>query len=108
MKKSDIIISVELDENHIPEQISWAAKDGGVDHQVTKAFLFSSWDDEAKEAMRIDLWTKKMTVDEMNMFFHQTLASLAVTYERATSEIEVAQRIREFAEDFAIASGIRD
>ena len=29
-----------------------------------------------KETMKIDLWTKVMPVDEMNVFVHQTLVSL--------------------------------
>ena len=43
-KKTDIVINVELDENKIPEKMSWSAKDGGITDQQTKAFLFSSWD----------------------------------------------------------------
>jgi hypothetical protein len=28
---------------------------------------------KSKESMRIDLWTKEMPVDEMKIFFHQTV-----------------------------------
>ena len=34
MKKSQITINVELDENHIPEKINWNAPDGGIENQV--------------------------------------------------------------------------
>ena len=67
-KKSDIVITIELDENKIPEKMSWSAKDGGVENQETKALLFSSWDSVNKETMKIDLWTKDMPVNEMNVF----------------------------------------
>jgi len=57
--------------------MSWSAKDGGVENQETKALLFSSWDSINKETMKIDLWTKDMPVNEMNVFIHQTLVSLS-------------------------------
>ena len=40
MKKTDIVITVCLDKNRVPEKMSWSAKDGGVSNQETKAFLF--------------------------------------------------------------------
>ena len=46
MKKTDIVITICLDDNKIPEKMSWSAKDGGVKNQSTKALLFSSWDDK--------------------------------------------------------------
>lgn len=108
MKKSEIIIEVGLDDNNVPETLHWSAKDGGVERQETKAAILSVWDLENKEALRIDLWTKEMPMDDMKIFFHQMLASMASTYERATSEKDVAQKMRLFAEEFAVASGIRD
>jgi hypothetical protein len=30
--------------------------------------------------MRIDLWTKEMPVDEMKIFFHQTLVAMSDTF----------------------------
>ena len=51
-KKSDIVITIELDENKIPEKMSWSAKDGGVQNQESKALLFSSWDSVNKETMK--------------------------------------------------------
>jgi gliding motility-associated protein GldC len=38
--------------------------------------MLSVWDSKAKESMRIDLWTKEMPVDEMKIFFHQTLGDV--------------------------------
>lgn len=108
MKKSEIKIEVGLDENHVPETLHWSAKDGGVDSAETKAVLLSVWDEAQKEALRIDLWTKDMPMDDMKIFFHQIFATMANTYERATSEDEVAMKIRAFAEEFALASGIRE
>lgn len=108
MKKSQIKIDVGLDENNIPESLHWSAVDGGIERQETKAAFLSVWDEKNKEALRIDLWTKEMPMDDMKIFFHQMLATMASTYERATSEKDVAQKIRTFAEEYAFAAGIRD
>ncbi|MGI9527112.1 MAG: gliding motility protein GldC [Weeksellaceae bacterium] len=108
MKKSDINIEVTLDENQVPEKLHWSAKDGGIDSQETKALMLTVWDEEKKEALRIDLWTKEMPMDDMKIFFHQMFATMANTYQRATSEDDVALKIRAFAEEFAVAAGLRE
>jgi gliding motility-associated protein GldC len=46
-----------------------------------KAIMLSVWDSKEKESMRIDLWTKEMPVDEMKIFFHQTLVCLILFLE---------------------------
>ena len=50
--------------------------------------------------MRIDLWTKEMMVEEMQLFFYETLASMADTYERATHDKELSGDMRKFARTF--------
>ena len=107
MRKTQITIDVELDENHIPETMTWKAQDGGIEAQETKATMISVWDDKAMEALRIDLWTKDMPVDEMKRFFHQILVSLGHTYQRATSEDDVSEWLAEMAEEFAVKSAIK-
>ena len=99
--KSNINIQVELDEEKMPETIEWNAPDGGVDGmQKAKAMLLGLWDGEEKSALRIDLWTRKMMVDEMNDFFYQTMFGLADTYVRATKKAELATEMKEFAKTF--------
>ena len=100
MKESDITIRLHMDENHVPENIEWQAEDGG-GHGVSKAMLLSFWDAEELNTMRIDLWTKEMTTDEMKAFFHQNILTLADTFERATSEDKMAAQMRDFAAYFA-------
>jgi gliding motility-associated protein GldC len=98
---SQINIQIELAEDKMPETIQWTAPDGGVaDWQNAKAILLGLWDGEAKEALRIDLWTSKMMVDEMNDFFYQTLFGLGDTYLRATNNPALAGEIKEFAKAF--------
>jgi len=99
--KSNINIHVELDEDKMPETIEWTAPDGGIaDLQKAKAILLGLWDGDQKSAMRIDLWTTKMMVDEMNDFYYQTFFGMADTYLRATKNAELANELKEFAKAF--------
>ena len=99
--KSEINIVVELDENRVPEKLSWTARDGGVVNEPSKAVMLSVWDSKAQESMRIDLWTKDMPVDEMKTFFHQTLVSMSDTFERATNDKKMADTMKDFCDYFA-------
>ncbi|MCH3880962.1 MULTISPECIES: gliding motility protein GldC [Tenacibaculum] len=98
---SEIKFTVGLDENKVPEEISWNAQDGGVTDAETKAIMLSVWDSKAKDTLRMDLWTKDMPVDEMKQFFHQTLVSMAGTFERATDDQKMSATMRDFCEYFA-------
>ena len=100
-KKSDIKITVGLDENNVPEKLLWTAQDGGVEQEEAKAMLLSVWDSKAKETLRIDLWTKDMPVDEMKQFFHQTLVAMADTFQRATDDEKMSDTMRDFCDYFA-------
>jgi gliding motility-associated protein GldC len=99
--RSEINILVELDENRVPEKLTWTARDGGVVDQDTKAMMLSVWDSKPQESMRIDLWTKDMPVDEMKTFFHQTLVSMSETFERATNDKKMADTMKDFCDYFA-------
>ncbi|MEN2415448.1 gliding motility protein GldC [Flavobacterium mesophilum] len=99
--KSEIKFNIELDENRVPERLSWSAQDGGVQDEEAKAIMLSIWDSKAKESMRIDLWTKDMPVDEMKIFFHQTLVAMADTFKRATDDEKMADTMKDFCDYFA-------
>ena len=98
---SEIKINVELDENKVPEKLNWSAPDGGVNKEDSKAVLLSVWDHKAKEALRIDLWTKDMPLDEMQVFFHQTLVAMTDTFKRATGDEKMAATMKDFTDYFA-------
>lgn len=100
MKTSDIRLSVQLDANNVPERIDWEAQENGA-KSSSKAVLLSLWDEKEKNTLRIDLWTKEMTVEEMKAFFHQNILTLADTFERATNEDKMAAQMRDFADYFA-------
>lgn len=98
---SEIKFQIELDENKVPEKLSWTAQDGGIINEEAKAFMLSIWNSEKRETLRIDLWTKDMPVDEMKIFFHQTLVAMADTYEKATQDEKMSDTMRDFCEYFA-------
>lgn len=100
-KTSNIQLTVELDENKIPEKLFWNAPDGGIYNEEAKATFLSVWDAKNKEALRIDLWTKEMPIDEMKMFFYQTLSAMAETFYRATDDEKMRDTILDFSEYFA-------
>lgn len=99
--QSTIKIDVSLDERKMPESISWNASDSTADEaRKAKAMILSFWDGADKSALRIDLWTKDMMVDEMTDFFYQTIMSMADSYQRATQQPELVNDMKEFARSF--------
>lgn len=101
MNDSEIKIKVALDVNNVPEKMNWSASDAGVENQDCKALLLSVWDSKEKNALRIDLWTKDMSIDEMKIFFHQSLMTMADTFEKATGETNISEDLRDYCYHFA-------
>ena len=99
-KKTKITIDVNLDENNIPEEMRLTAPDGGVSDMDTKAMLLSFWDSENQETLKMDLWVKEMPVDQMQLFFHQTLVSLSDTFYRATQDEKMTATMKDFCDYF--------
>jgi gliding motility-associated protein GldC len=89
------------DANRVPDTIQWSATDTSIENaQKAKAMMISFWDGAEKAALRIDLWTKDMMVDEMADFFYQTLMTMADTYGRATKYNEQVEEMKNFAKKF--------
>ena len=99
--KSKIELNVELDENRVPEKLNWSAQDGGIDNEEAKAIMLSVWDSNAQETLKIDLWTKDMPIDEMKLFFHQTLVTMSDTFMRATQDEKMTATMKDFCDYFA-------
>src|ERR1700738_4979712 len=101
MRQSSINIEVLLDADRVPEQISWNATDTTAESaRKAKAMMIAFWDGADKTAMRIDLWTKDMMVDEMADFYYQMLMSMADTFKRATQQQEMSDDMKKFAKSF--------
>jgi gliding motility-associated protein GldC len=101
-KNSEIKFTVTTDEKKLPEKIEWEATDSDFNgKKECGSMMISLWDKDEKATLSIDLWTKDMLVDDMNIHFHQIFNKLAETYERATRNKEIANMIRNFGADFA-------
>ena len=101
MATSSINIDVTLDKDRVPEDIRWNATDSRTENaRKAKAMMLAFWDGADKSALRIDLWTKDMMVDEMADFFYQTLMTMSETWQRATQDPAQVNDMKEFAQDF--------
>lgn len=104
---SEINIKVGLDENQVPEKLNWSAEDGSIENMEAKALFLSVWDSAQKDTYKINLWTKEMPVNEMIQFFHQTLTSMADTFETATGDDKMSATMRDFCDYYAENMGIK-
>ena len=100
MKKT-LHFEVQIDENYLPLNIEMQASDAATKETDIKALMVSAWVAKNRETLRIDLWTKDMPVDEMKIFFHQTLVGMKDTYLRATQDTKMAETMGDFCDYFA-------
>lgn len=101
VKTSEIHLKIGMNENNLPVRMKWSAQDGDVKDAEARAFLLSIWDPAAKNTMKIDLWTKDMSIEEMKQFFHQTLLTMSDTFEKATGEQKICEDLRDYCYHFA-------
>ena len=104
-KRSTITVEVGLDEEKMPVQLKWKASDNPGPSEACKGMLLALFNEQSKETMKIDLWTKDMQVVEMDRFMYQTLRGLADTYFRATGNKELANQMQQFTFFFGQATG---
>lgn len=110
MPAKEINFTIQLDEQNMPTEIRWDASDAEDGASKTcESLMIYMWDKEARNSMSIDLWTKSMLVDHMNIHFFHKLMKMADTFSRATGNQEGAKMLRDFAKDFAVqAKAYRD
>ena len=99
MKKSEIYFSIALDENHVPEAISWRATDAGEKIHFAKAINIALWDRQEPGTMKIDLWTKDMPVTEMKRFYIDTIGAMAESLNTATNDDVMVSKMRTLCEE---------
>ncbi|MFT4659883.1 MAG: gliding motility-associated protein GldC [Patiriisocius sp.] len=96
---------ISMDVNHLPEKIMWKADDTE-EARASKAIMLSIWDKKDGNTMRVDLWDKDFTTDEMKTFFIQSLLTMNDTLERATGDTELCSGIREFGRELGKRMGV--
>jgi len=107
MKTAEIKITVELDDNNVPENLLWESTDAETQDKVpVKSMMLALWDHNYKNSMRIDLWTKDMPVDEMKRFFYETLQTMGDSFLKATGEALIIEDLRDYCAHFADKMGI--
>jgi len=95
MPSNKIILEVITDEKHIPETIQWEAPQI-MEKGECKSIALALWDSKENNTLRMDVWTKDMTTDEMKKFLLQSIITFCDTYERATSDSALADKIKQF------------
>ena len=97
-RKAEIKISIELDKLKIPQKLSWEATDSeSKGPKKCKAFLLNLWEPGKGQTLSMNLWENSMSIPEMNDFVFQSLVQIADTYEKATDQKELAEKIRNSA-----------
>ena len=105
MKTSEINFKVTVDDDHLPLNIKWEAKDAG-ETSDSKAVMIALWDAKENNTLRIDLWTKDMSVEEMRKFYIQNMMTLSDSYIRATSDTETAEAVKTVVSSIGKRMGI--
>lgn len=97
-----IKIDVGLDNDKHPVSLHWnsTANPPGTPDAECKAMLLSLFDKEHMDTYKIDLWTKEMTITEMDRFMFQTLRALADTYFNSTKNQDLANDMQRFVQYF--------
>lgn len=109
MKKAEIKLTIELDDNNVPENITWESTDSeNKEALAVKSMMLALWDHNFKNSLRIDLWTKDMPVDEMKRFFYETLQTMGDSFLRATGETNIVEDLRDYCMHFAEKMEITD
>ena len=102
MKKAEIKLTIDLDDNNVPETIMWESTDAQNKEALpVKSIMLALWDQNYKNTLRIDLWTKDMDTNEMKRFFYETLQTMGDSFLRATGEKNIVEDLRDYCAHFA-------
>ena len=99
-RTNNIELKIELDENNVPDKITWQASEAQPQWQNAKAFVLALFDEDKRDTLRIDLWTKDMQMIEMDRFVYHIINSLSDTYVKATNNHDLGNKIKSFAQFF--------
>lgn len=106
-RTAEIKLTVDLDSENLPTRIKWQASESGQDEpKLCQSMMLSLWDNEKQTTATIDLWTRDMTVAEMNLHFYQVFRNMADSYLKATNNAGAAKLIREFGDRFGEKLGL--
>lgn len=106
-RTAKIKLTVNLDVDNMPTRIEWEASETpGSGPKLCQSMMLALWDAEKQTTASIDLWTRDMSVAEMNLHYYQVFHKMADSYLRATQNEDAAKLIREFGDDFGATLGL--
>ena len=101
--QKDIRLTVQLDNDRLVDSIHWEATDKPADASPQiKCFSLAIWDQEQRGTLRLDMWDKNMTMDEMNQFVVQAIGGLSELLANATGNEETGRKIAQFAHELGM------
>jgi gliding motility-associated protein GldC len=108
MKTSEfeIKLKIKLDENRIPEKISWESSEKEDPPRDISSMLLSVWDKQEKNTHAIPLWTKDMIIEDLKLHVFQTIMTMGETYNQATKDTELYNYIKDLGFAFGEKAGI--
>lgn len=99
MSKSKILFEIELDKDSVPERITWEADQKETPGaSETRAISIALWDQDQKNTLRMDLWDKKMPVDDMKRFYVDCLGGMAQSLLNSTGDDYMSSQINELCD----------
>ena len=99
MTHRQVRIDVELDAKRVPERIAWSADEGHVQQPMeAKAVVISVWDPEARDTLRLDLWTKDMPIQDMKRFFIDALSGMGHSLLASTGDRKMSQAVHKLCD----------
>ena len=107
-RTAEIKLTVDLDGENLPTRIEWEASETPrPGPKLCQSMMLALWDAEEQTTASIDLWTRDMTVAEMNLHYYQVFQKMADAYLRATKNADAAKLIHEFGDGFGESLGLR-
>ena len=98
-QQARLTLDIGFDESKIPASISLSGTDLP-SPIAAKAVLLSVFDEQQRDTLRIDLWTKNFQVAEMDRLVYNTLRGLSETYRKATKNEQLADQFGQFVRHF--------
>jgi gliding motility-associated protein GldC len=100
MRTSEIKFTVDLDNQNVPDKIFWEATDSPTGKkEETKAIALSLWDGEQRSTLKIDLWAKDMPVQEMKLFYIESIGGMAESLRTSTGDELMYQKLNAVCEE---------
>ena len=106
-RTATIHLTIDLDSDDLPTRIEWQASEAhNPGPMLAQSVMLSLWDSHSKTTAAIDLWSKDMTVEDMDLYFYQVIHKMANTYLRATNNADIANLIHQFGDRFGKTLGL--